>query len=178
MMKNIGSYAGGSYDEPPPSHASFTIRRGYPHLSKLCHRARRFSVRRTTPLTCIFHEAARQSLPLQIISQCEAFLSTTNHPLNICFSRSGEVILTFADYVTLRGVSQYDEPPSPVPTPFLFFFFELFSEVILTFGNSTTVEGFLKAAASAKDGLTFRVIVAEAAPSCSGHVSLPGWISL
>ena len=45
------------------------------------------------------------------------------------------------------------------------------SEVILTFGNSATVDAFLKAAAGgAKDALNFRVIVAEAAPSCSGHV--------
>eukprot|EP00903_Cladosiphon_okamuranus_P022092 g20314.t2 len=45
------------------------------------------------------------------------------------------------------------------------------NEVILTFGNSATVDAFLKAAAGgAKDALNFRVIVAEAAPSCSGHV--------
>ncbi|CAB1110838.1 unnamed protein product [Ectocarpus sp. CCAP 1310/34] len=45
------------------------------------------------------------------------------------------------------------------------------NEVILTFGNSATVDAFLKAAAGgAKDGLNFRVIVAEAAPLCSGHV--------
>lgn len=45
------------------------------------------------------------------------------------------------------------------------------NEVILTFGNSATVDAFLKAAADhySKDGLSFRVIVAEAAPSCSGH---------
>ena len=46
------------------------------------------------------------------------------------------------------------------------------SEVILTFGNSATVDAFLTAAAGGgKDALNFRVIVAEAAPSCSGHVS-------
>ena len=46
------------------------------------------------------------------------------------------------------------------------------SEVILTFGYSSTVEAFLKAAAGgAKNSLNFRVIVAEAAPSCKGHVS-------
>eukprot|EP00752_Nemacystus_decipiens_P002156 g2054.t1 len=45
------------------------------------------------------------------------------------------------------------------------------NEVILTFGNSATVDAFLKAAAGgAKDALNFRVIVAEAAPSCSGHI--------
>ncbi|CAN0068112.1 unnamed protein product [Scytosiphon promiscuus] len=45
------------------------------------------------------------------------------------------------------------------------------NEVILTFGNSATVDAFLKAAAGgSKDGLNFRVIVAEAAPECSGHI--------
>lgn len=53
------------------------------------------------------------------------------------------------------------------------------SEVILTFGNSATVDAFLKdAAGGPKDGLNFKVIVAEAAPSCSGHVCYTSSISI
>ncbi|CAM9351760.1 unnamed protein product, partial [Phaeothamnion confervicola] len=45
------------------------------------------------------------------------------------------------------------------------------NEVILTFGYSSTVEAFLKAAAAhhAKLGLSFQVVVAEAAPGLKGH---------